>query len=111
LLLPVARLPIARRELHRRRPRNIGLRDTGLGDIRLRDTWLGHARLGQTWLGNAGRSTGRGLRAALECPQAVLELPVAVLQFLVLAGELPQLILKLLNPHFRVDSIGLRQSL
>jgi hypothetical protein len=30
------------------------------------------------------------------------------LQFLVLPGELAQLIFKLLNPHLRVDLIGLR---
>ena len=60
-------------------------------------------------MGNAGRSNGRGLRTALECPQAVLELPVAVLQFLVLAGELPQLVLELLDLHCRVGIIGLRR--
>jgi len=96
LLLLIGWLPTAWRELHRRRRR-----DAGLGDTRLRDTWLGH-----TWL-----SAGGDLRAALKRPQAVLELAVAVLQFLVLAGELAQLILELLNAHFRVDGIGLRQSL
>ena len=50
------------------------------------------------------------MRAALQQPQAVLELPVAVLQFLVLAGELPQLIFQLLDPHFRIAIVGLRQS-
>ena len=54
---------------------------------------------------------GSGLRAALKRLQSFFELLVAVLQLLVLAGELPQLILKLLNAHFRVDGIGLRQSL
>ena len=51
------------------------------------------------------------VRAALKQPQALFELPVAVLQLFILAGELPQLILKLLNPHFRVGIVGLRESL
>jgi hypothetical protein len=51
------------------------------------------------------------LGAAPELPQALLELPVAILQLLVLAGDLPQLILKLLNSHFRVDIVGLRKCL
>jgi len=79
-------LPDRRVRLHRRRRGNVGL-----GDGRLTD--------------------GRARRAALKRPQAILELPVAVLQFLILSGELPQLILKLLNSHFRVDVIGLRQRL
>jgi hypothetical protein len=59
-----------------------------------------------------GSLTGAGAgRAALKRPQAVLELPVAVLQLFILAGELPQLILKLLDPHFRIDIIGLREGL
>ena len=56
----------------------------------------------------AGLTDGGARRAALERPQAIFELPVAVLQLLILAGELPQLILELLNSHFRVDVIGLR---
>jgi hypothetical protein len=32
-----------------------------------------------------------------------------VLQFLVLAGELPQLALELLDPHLRIAIVGLRQ--
>ena len=63
---------------------------------------------GDVGLGDGGRTAGRGLRAALQRPQALLELPVAVLQLLVLAGELPQLILKLLDPHFRIGIVGLR---
>jgi hypothetical protein len=51
------------------------------------------------------------LRATLQQPEALLELPVAVLQLLVLAGELPQLILKPLDLKFRVGVVGLRQSL
>jgi hypothetical protein len=60
-------------------------------------------------LGDGGLTAGGGWRAALKRPQAVFELPVAVLQLLILAGELPQLILKLLNSHFRI--IGLRRYL
>ena len=56
-------------------------------------------------------TAGSGLRAALKQPQAIFELPIAILQLLILAGELPQLILKLLNPHFRVDPIGLCEGL
>ena len=56
-------------------------------------------------------SAGGGLRTALQRLQPLFELPVAVLQLLVLAGELPQLILKLLDAHFRVDGVGLRKSL
>jgi len=33
------------------------------------------------------------------------------LQLLILASELPQLILELLNPHFRVDILGLREGM
>jgi len=36
------------------------------------------------------------LRARLEQPQPFFELPVAILQLLILAGQLPQLILELL---------------
>jgi hypothetical protein len=61
-------------------------------------------RLDDGWL-----ACGSAWRAALKRPQALLELPVAVLQFLVLAGELPQMILKLLDSHFRVDVTGLRE--
>jgi hypothetical protein len=42
-----------------------------------------------------------------ELPQAILKLPVAVLQLLILAGELPQLVLKLLDPDFRIDVVSL----
>ena len=64
----------------------------------------GHARLG-----DRGLTAGAAWRAALKRSQAILELPVAVLQFLVLAGQLPQLVLKLLDAHFRIDVIGLRR--
>src|SRR3954452_13145623 len=51
-----------------------------------------------------GRRT-RGRRTQL--PETLLELPVAVLQLLVLAGELPQLVLKLLDADFRIDVVAL----
>jgi hypothetical protein len=66
---------------------------------------------GDTGLGDGRLTAGGAGRAALQRPQAIFELPVAVLQFLVLAGELPQLVLKLLNSHFRVDIVGLREGL
>ncbi len=77
--------------------------------------WIGQARAATLgWatigLGNGGLTAGGGLRAALKHPQALFELPVAVLQLLVLAGELPQLVLKLLDAHFRIGIVGLRQA-
>jgi hypothetical protein len=72
---------------------------------------LDRGNCGNVGLGDGGLSAGRGLRAALKRPQALFELPVAVLQLLILAGELPQLILKLLDPHFRVGILGLRERL
>jgi hypothetical protein len=63
-------------------------------------------RLHGDWL-----ATGGSLRTALEQAQALFELPIAKLQFFVLAGELPDLILQLLNPDLRVDLVGLRQRL
>src|SRR5438876_979492 len=47
------------------------------------------------------------LSAAAELAQAILELPVAVLQFLVLAGELAKLVFQPLDPQFRVAIVGL----
>ena len=61
------------------------------------------------WAGKPRLTAGRDLRAALKHLQAIFELAVAILQFLVLAGELPQLILELLNAHRRIFVIGLRQ--
>jgi hypothetical protein len=46
-----------------------------------------------------------GLRATLLRAQAFLKQLVLMLQLLVLAGELPQLVLKLLDPHFRIAAI------
>jgi hypothetical protein len=57
------------------------------------------------------RSSRRRLRTALHLPQALLELAVAELQLLILAGELPQLILQPLDPQFRILVIRLRESL
>ena len=51
--------------------------------------------------------TGAGLRAAPKLPQAIFELPVAILQLLILASELAQLIFELLNADFRVGIVGL----
>jgi hypothetical protein len=65
--------------------------------------------LGDGWRG--GRAAGSGLRPSLQEPQALFELSVAVLQLLILASELAQLIFELLDPHFRVGVIGLRRSL
>src|SRR5436190_1749878 len=73
-------------------------RDTGLDGARL----AGGAGLG----GGGGLSTGSSLRAALNHSQALFELPVAIVQLLVLAGELTQPVLELLNSHFRI--VGLR---
>ncbi len=46
-------------------------------------------------------------RRRAELAQPLFELAVAVLQFLVLAGQLPELLLEPLDPHFRVAVIGL----
>jgi len=63
---------------------------------------IGRAGRNRRCRGDARRGNGRlaawcGLGAALEQAQTLLELPVAVLQFLVLAGELPQPVLQLLD--------------
>ena len=93
-----------------------GLLAAGLATRRIRlssrrgcDDGLGYSRLGNDALLGDGRLPGgRRLCTALEHPQTLFELPVAVLQFLVLARELPELILKLLNTHFRIGIVGLR---
>ena len=69
---------------------------------------LRRSALWRCWAGRRGGRRGRPARRP-EAPQALLELPVAILQFLILAGELPQLILELLNAHLRIVVIGLRQ--
>ncbi|MGY3456227.1 hypothetical protein ACVWW5_001677 [Bradyrhizobium sp. LM3.4] len=49
------------------------------------------------------------MRAALERPQPVLELAVAILQLFVLAGELAQLVLQPLDPHLGICIVRLRE--
>ena len=71
--------------LHRRR---------NCSDAGLRHRWL-------------ARRTCSG-RAAAELPQPLLELAVAILQLLVLAGQLPQLVFEPLDPHLEIGIIGLR---
>ena len=61
-----------------------------------RDVRLGYRRL----------TAGPRLRAA-QHPQSLLKHLVLVLQLFVLTGELPQLVLKLLNPHLRIAIVGL----
>ena len=71
---------------------------------------------------NRGRSRGHaGLRdrrlaawrrrRGAELAQPIFELPVAELEFLVLAGQLPKLVFQPLDPHFQVGVVGLRRSL
>ena len=71
--------------LRLRRIAGLGLR---LAVARLKLHWRcrGDARLG------GRRRTGPGLHAALQLPQPILELAIAILQFLVLAGELAKLL-------------------
>ena len=83
-LLRIARLRLpGGRRLLRRRHRG----DAGLGSRRRR---------------RAGRSSG----AAAELAQAFLELPVAVLQLLILAGHLPELVLQPLDTQLKVRVLG-----
>ena len=58
-------------------------------------------------LGYGGLTAGPRLRAAQPPPQSLLKHLVLVLQLFVLTGELPQLVLKLLNPHLRIAIVGL----
>ena len=114
----VATAPARRRRRARRHSRFLNDRRRS-GDLRIiaglgRRLPIGRIRLhrrhgGDIGLGDGRRSAGSALGAALKQLQAVFELPVAILQFFILAGELPQLILKLLNPGFRVDILGLGQ--
>ena len=57
-----------------------------------------------------GLATRRGRRGA-KLAQPILELAVAVLQFLVLAGQLPELVFQPLDPHFQIGVVGLRLAL
>ncbi|MDE2332606.1 MAG: hypothetical protein KGK16_17735, partial [Bradyrhizobium sp.] len=90
-LLAVARLRL-RRRIGRVRDR-IRLRRGKRRDVRLRRRRL---------------TAGPGLRAA-QHPKSLLKQLVLVLQFLVLTGELPQLVLKPLNLHLRIAIVGLRE--
>ena len=59
-------------------------------------------------IGLAGRSLSRSAaRLAAELAQPLLELAVAVLQLLVLTGQLPQLVFKPLDPHLGIGIVGL----
>jgi hypothetical protein len=98
--------------------RLLGDRRRDLLAISRLDRWLPVGRTGLRWghrgdvgLGDRILAAGAGLRAALQRPQALFELPVAILQLLILAGQLPQLILELLNAHRRIFVVGLRQNL
>src|SRR5207248_6409794 len=55
--------------------------------------------------------TARGRLRIAELPQALFELAVAELQFLVLAGQLPQLVFQPLDAHFRIRILRLREGL
>ena len=73
------------------------------------------AGAGRTAAGGTAATLGWAGRAPAarrpELPQPLFELAVAVLQFLVLAGELSQLVFKPLDAHFGVGIIGLRRCL
>jgi len=71
---------------------------------------------------NRGRSRGHvGLRhrrlaawrrrRGAELAQPVFELPVAELEFLVLAGQLPELVFQPLDPHFQIGVVRLHLAL
>ena len=66
-------------------------------------------RRGHAGLSHRGLAGGGCGRIATELAQAVLELAVAVLQFLVLAGQLPELVFQPLDPHLQIGIIGLRK--
>ena len=57
-----------------------------------------------------GWPAGRRRRGA-ELAQPILELAVAVLQFLVLAGQLAELVFQPLDPHLQIGVVGLRLAL
>ena len=102
LVIAALRLAVTRLRL---RVTGLGLR-LPIGRIGLRHRRRrGHAGLGD------GRLAAGCRRRAAELPQALFELAVAVLQFLVLAGQLPQLVFQPLDPHFRIGIVGLRESL
>ena len=86
----------------RRRIAGLGLR-LAVARLKLHRRCRGDARLG------GRRHTGPGLHAALQLPQPILELAIAILQFLVLAGELAKLLFQLLDAQLRIRIIRLRQ--
>ncbi len=86
--------------------RLLGLR-LPIGRIGINRGQCWHARLS----GDNSLTAGCVGRRTLQPLQAILELPVAVFQFLILTGEPPQLIFQLLDPHFRIAVIGLRHSM
>jgi hypothetical protein len=90
------------------------LRITLLRIALLRITLLPLRRAGLNWrrcrghvgLRTRGLATRRG-RCGAELTQPILKLAVTVLQFLVLAGQLPELVFQPLDPHLQVGIIGL----
>ncbi len=79
----------------------LSLRRAGLN----RGRCCGHVRLR-----SRGLATRRG-RCGAKLAQPILKLAVAVLQFLVLAGQLPELVFQPLDPHFQIGVIRLRRDL
>ena len=61
-------------------------------------------------VGLRGLATRRGRRGA-KLTQPILELAVTVLQFLVLAGQLPELAFQPLDPHLHITVVRLRLAL
>src|SRR5581483_9058 len=93
LLAIAALLVVTRLRLRLRGVAALGL----IGPLRL----LAISALGGGYSGDPGlgrRLTGRRRCGSLQRPQLLLELAVAVLQLLVLAGQLPELILQSLDP-------------
>ena len=78
--------------------------------VRLHGRQRGRAGLGIVGRNRAGLGRRR-LRTSLKQSQPLLELAVAVLQLLILAGELPKLIFKLLDSNLGVDLVRLWQGL
>ena len=84
----------------------------------LRIALLPLRRAGLNWRRRRGHAGLRHRRLAAwrrrrgaELAQPIFELPVAELQFLVLAGQLPELAFQPLDPHFQIGVIGLRLAL
>ena len=85
-LLRIALLPLRRGGLSRRR---------GRGHVGLRGR----------------RLAARRRRRGAELAQPIFKLAVAVLQLLVLAGQLPELVFQPLDPHLHIGVVGLRLAL